>query len=653
MRSLISFFFILNLFFYTSAQQQSCQGIKGERIFYENFGEGEGVGAALSPSIISYEYTLNFPEEEQYTIRSNTLPDSETLPDPNSWLWHIIPNDVSSNLGSEPGKMLLINATNNEGVYYENTVENLCEFTNYEFSFWLASLYNISSGLCTENQGDGIHANVRFEVWNQDETELLAFAETGDIANTSTIDFQRYALLFTTLENQTEAHIKIINNTLTSGCGNDIAIDEIQVQLCGSLSELYSVEYDTVEPTFCVDDPSRNITLQLDNFESIGFFMWQQSTDGINWENLDDIIYPTTEGNLFFETPEIFSTTYYRVIFAATEDNLLNAEVSCTWSTETYKVNIISSTDSPEPFLSEFTYCGDSDIPALAVIPTSDLTVNWYDSAIGGNLLLENSFNFVPPGPGTYYAGYASEEFTCVGDYRTPITLNWYPGIMVSTNPDPIMVCGDEGVILDAIHPDSIYQWDPSTLGNGQTAVVYEPGLYVVTIRDPNSFCDEARTRTFIVEGYINPEIADISHDGSNLIVTMTHEDEYEYSLDGNNWQPSNIFYNIGSGLFTVYVRDIIDCGSDYQEYFLLKFPKFFTPNGDGYNDTLKIDYIDELNLEVWIFDRYGKLISILDSNVNEWDGTYKGEKLTGSDYWYRIFKDGVLYSQGHFTLKR
>src|SRR5690606_41765435 len=65
-------------------------------------------------------------------------------------------------------------------------------------------------------------------------------------------------------------------------------------------------------------------------------------------------------------------------------------------------------------------YCGDSDIPALAVIPTSDLTVNWYDSAIGGNLLLENSFNFVPPGPGTYYAGYASEEFTCVGDYRTP-----------------------------------------------------------------------------------------------------------------------------------------------------------------------------------------------------------------------------------------
>ncbi len=653
-RLVFTLFFVFAPFFYLLfAQVQFCDGIKGEEIFVENFGQGVGIGDPLPLNSTSYTYTLNFPEENQYTIRSNSLPNTETLPDPDTWLWHILTEDISSSLGFDPGKMLLINATDNSNICYKSEVEGLCEYTNYEFSFWTAPLYNINSGLCIENGGIGVPVNLRFEVWNQDETQLISSAETGNIDNTSSIAFQQFGLSFTTGAGQTSVNIKILNNIQQIGCGNDFVLDEIKVQLCGGVSELTSVVYGTEEPTFCVDDPLRIITLKMESFDNLGYFIWQRSSDGVNWENIDEIIYPNSQGIFLLDIPEIFNTTYFRTVFASTEENLLDSERHCTWSTNTYIVYIISNTDSPLTFSNEISYCGDSVIPALAVIPVPNLMVNWYDSPVGGNLLYENSFNFVPSGPGVYYAGYTSEEFPCIGDIRTPITLIWEPGIMVSTNPDPIIICGDEGVVLDAVHPNSIYQWDPSSLGDEQTATVYEPGLYVVTIRDPQSACNEARTRTFIVEGFINPEINEIIHAGSDLVVTMVYEDEYEYSLDGVSWQFSNVFQNVGTGLFTIYVRDIIDCGSDYEEYLVLNLPQFFTPNGDGFNDTLKIDFIGELNLEVWIFDRYGKLLSILNSSNPEWDGTYNGINLVGTDYWFILFKDGVIFKSGHFSLKR
>ena len=82
-------------------------------------------------------------------------------------------------------------------------------------------------------------------------------------------------------------------------------------------------------------------------------------------------------------------------------------------------------------------------------------------------------------------------------------------------------------------------------------------------------------------------------------------------------------------------------------------YPKFFTPNGDGFNDTWNIKFLDlETNLSIKIFDRYGKLIKELIQN-NDWSGTMNGNELPSDDYWFIATRaDGNEY-KGHFSLKR
>jgi gliding motility-associated-like protein len=83
---------------------------------------------------------------------------------------------------------------------------------------------------------------------------------------------------------------------------------------------------------------------------------------------------------------------------------------------------------------------------------------------------------------------------------------------------------------------------------------------------------------------------------------------------------------------------------------------EFFTPNGDGINDIWTISGFPETNqenIQLAVYDRYGKLLSSFTSKDRGWDGTYNGENMPTDDYWFRIqFSDGRVET-GNFTLKR
>lgn len=84
-----------------------------------------------------------------------------------------------------------------------------------------------------------------------------------------------------------------------------------------------------------------------------------------------------------------------------------------------------------------------------------------------------------------------------------------------------------------------------------------------------------------------------------------------------------------------------------------LPFPKFFTPNGDGYNDTWTIDFSYLApNSSIRIFDRYGKFIKELGLNTS-WDGNYLGRLQPASDYWFIVTRFNGTEFRGHFSLKR
>ncbi|MES2543842.1 MAG: T9SS type B sorting domain-containing protein [Bacteroidota bacterium] len=171
--------------------------------------------------------------------------------------------------------------------------------------------------------------------------------------------------------------------------------------------------------------------------------------------------------------------------------------------------------------------------------------------------------------------------------------------------------------------------------------------------------CESLRV-AFLVVGSNKATISQIVTtdwtDNNNTITVLVSDNsigDYEYSLDGIVFQDSNIFTGLESGVYTVTVRDKNGCGIINEDVYLLVYPKFFTPNGDGYNDFWSIKYSRfEPGLKIKILDRYGKFIKEL--NYNEtWDGTYNGVPLFSTDYWFVVYRANGKEHRGHFSMKR
>jgi gliding motility-associated-like protein len=134
---------------------------------------------------------------------------------------------------------------------------------------------------------------------------------------------------------------------------------------------------------------------------------------------------------------------------------------------------------------------------------------------------------------------------------------------------------------------------------------------------------------------------------------------DYEFSLDDGPWQLDGTFIDVSPGLHTVTVRDLNGCGIGTKTVLVIDYPRFFTPNGDGYNDTWQIIGINTRPLsKIYIFDRYGKLLKQLSPLSEGWDGTYNGRPLPATDYWFSVQYEEpgteiIKTFRAHFSLKR
>jgi gliding motility-associated-like protein len=140
---------------------------------------------------------------------------------------------------------------------------------------------------------------------------------------------------------------------------------------------------------------------------------------------------------------------------------------------------------------------------------------------------------------------------------------------------------------------------------------------------------------------------------------TATGIGDYEYNIDQGPWQDTGTFVGVNSGERVVNVRDLNGCGVGFAVVYVIDFPKYFTPNGDGYHDTWNIIGIsNQLNAKIQIFDRYGKLLKEIRPSGDGWDGTYNGARLPSSDYWFVLsYNEPVTGAptllNAHFSLKR
>lgn len=227
--------------------------------------------------------------------------------------------------------------------------------------------------------------------------------------------------------------------------------------------------------------------------------------------------------------------------------------------------------------------------------------------------------------------------------------------IPVIDTPEREYLCEDVGeVILDAGSGFDAYLWQPGG-ATTQSIEVTVPGTYNVTV--VSGGC--AATKNIEVIPVQIPKIdgietLDWTYDNNGFTVITEFPDMYVYSIDGINYQESNTFTGLPAGIFIVYVKDKQGCTATKEEFALLYYPKFFTPNGDGYNETWRIQYsFMEPDLKVYIYDRYGKLIIGFPSQSTGWDGTFNGNPLPSTDYWFVVQRQDGRVHKGHFSLIR
>ena len=223
----------------------------------------------------------------------------------------------------------------------------------------------------------------------------------------------------------------------------------------------------------------------------------------------------------------------------------------------------------------------------------------------------------------------------------------------IDSNSEPVIL--NSGVIGNP--SDYSYVWS-----SGETTEdieISQGGIYTVTVTNTNS-CSQSKSITVVNSNIATIETIAINDVSSNntISIVATGEGDYEYALDNINgpYQDDTTFYDISPGFHTVYVRDKNGCGIANETVSVIGFPNFFTPNGDGYNDTWHIYGINtpsQSESKIYIFDRYGKLLKQLLYDSLGWDGTYNGNPMPTSDYWFYIKLGDNRIFRGHFTLKR
>jgi len=194
-------------------------------------------------------------------------------------------------------------------------------------------------------------------------------------------------------------------------------------------------------------------------------------------------------------------------------------------------------------------------------------------------------------------------------------------------------------------------------ISTNRTIDITALGDYTLTVTQTQNGVTCEKTVPFEVVSSGAPEDFTTEIIGFSDTVTLEIEatgiGDFEYSIDGINYQDTDRF-EVFPGEHTIYVRDRFLCRTLSKVVIALGYQKFFTPNGDGSNEHWNIIGAGKYpGSQLYIYDRYGKLVHQVSVTGPGWDGTYNGIQLPSSDYWFRYVYDNGKVFTGHFTLKR
>jgi len=363
-----------------------------------------------------------------------------------------------------------------------------------------------------------------------------------------------------------------------------------------------------------------------------------------------------TNGSLLTETTNLVNgQTYYA---SQTENNCEGSRLGVT-------ISIVNTPSAPTANATQ-SFC-KSENATLSNIQISGQNIKWFDTnfsawVLPNTTLLENNRTY-----------YASQTVGCESD-RTPILVQIYDTPLPTGNNNQ-QFCIDELAAISNlnINGTALKWYDAAVNGNIlsdtdllQNATYYvtqtlnncESERFAITVKiqdtqipiadSPQSFCIQQ-----------NAKIGNIDIKGQNIKwysnnATSINLSESTLLENGITYYASQTIGSCESDRIPITI-EVLEATKGVCINFIdeLPYPKFFTPNNDGFNDTWTIDpaYLAP-NSSIRIFDRYGKFIKELGPN-SAWDGNYLGHQEPASDYWFTVTRLNGKEFKGHFSLKR
>ena len=371
---------------------------------------------------------------------------------------------------------------------------------------------------------------------------------------------------------------------------------------------------------------------------------------------------------------------------------ITNSTTGCSISTLSFFIEVNEGAEAVDDFYEECDVEGDPNVTQFDLDSRSANILNGQDPtafSISYHDSFDDAFNNTQPLP-LLYENLTNPQilYARVSNVIRPDECFEIAELTLQVNPLPNLDLDDEYIlcltsngeavvdvplIIDTGLADADYSFEWSldgtvlTTETGSTITPLQGGTYSVVVTDTSTstvtMCMSSDSTEVIESGIPDTFSVDVTSEaftGNNMLIAQaTGNSTYEFSLDNGPWQLDGEFTDVSGGEHIVYVRDVNGCGVLSRTVTVIDYPKFFTPNGDGNHDTWTIKGIDtQPQAVIYIFDRYGKLLKQLSPTSPGWDGTFNGNLMPSSDYWFTLeyiepTNDEMRTFSAHFALKR
>ncbi len=583
-----------------------CDGTLGDNIFTDG-DFGSGTIAVLPNDVNGYAPGYSYqpsppPNDGFYTITNETSSWGSFAN--SSWV------NISDNSTDPNGYMMVINASFQPGIFYENTVDNLCENTTYQFSADVINLIKPNFGLIKPNIDFLINGVVQYS--------------TGPIPEDG--DWNTYGFTFVS-EPGTNSLTLTIQNNAPGGNGNDLAIDNIEFRACGP-----EINIDTSIPIVCDGETASLVVDIVGTQYSTPYFQWQLSTDGgITWNDLVG----ENDADIFLGVP--VDGYEYRVIVSNSVMTIDNP-----------KCRVISNVKpiviTPILFTHFDTICQGLELQ----VGTSTYTMSgiYLDSLIASHLcdsIVTTNLTIVPDLGIT--ANFTTISPFCSDDADGSIEVNNVQ------NGSGIYTYSIDG---EPYQPNSLFE--SLVEGDYSISILDHYGCeatFQIELTSPLAFEVEILDAdAIILLGLELPIQAQVNLPFENITWTPTGGLSCTDCLHPIATPTTTTTYQlVATDEQGCTATDEITITVDNTRKVF--FPNAFSPDADGYNDYFSIysglDVEEVINFQV--FNRWGGLVF---SNKNfqpnndliGWDGRVNGKKVDSGVYIYVadiLFKDGLV----------